>query len=230
MPRSRSRSTPRVLLVGLALALSWAAACGSDAGPTASEDGVGIEDISDAEIVVAGDLAGLTPEQREQVRRILREARHDLLGLRRAVRAGEVTPERARRLARRIHERTIERLSEFLIEGQIEDLLERLREGRHARPDLDLTDEQRAAIESLREEFRGFVRELRERVLDGTLSAAEARALIRAEWRETRAAICGVLTDEQAAEARFCDGGAPAGGDDRGSGRGPGAGGGPPGS
>lgn len=234
MTPNETRSRAWTLVVALAIVLPWALACSSDAGPTGPADLAGIEEISEAEILAAGDLEGLTEEQREQVRDILRQARQELLRLRDAVRAGEVTPERARELAREIHERAIRRLSEFLTDEQIGGLFDRLRERRHDRPELDLTEEQRAAIEALRVEFRAFVQAIREEVREGTLSAAEAREAIRAEWREMHEAICGILTEEQAGEVPFCAGEAPAGpggpGGGPGHGPGPGPGGGPPGS
>ncbi|MDX1661781.1 MAG: hypothetical protein R3326_08330, partial [Gemmatimonadota bacterium] len=114
-------STPRgwTLALVLALLLPWAMACddgGALVGPDAAAE---IEGIPEAEIVAAGELADLTDEQRRRVRAILREARRQLIELRRAVRAGEVPREAARERARQIHQETIQKLSEILTDEQV---------------------------------------------------------------------------------------------------------------
>lgn len=226
MSDARRRAGAWVPALGLALALSWASACSSGGGPTGPVDGAGIEDISEAEIVAAADLSDLTDEQRARVREILESARAELRELRRAVRAGEIEPEAARERAREIHAETVEALSEILTEEQIEGLFDRLRDRRDDRPDLDLTEEQAAAIQQIRGELRETVQAIRAQVAAGELTGEEARALLRDAWVEAHAAICAVLTDEQAGEVRFCSGDPPPGPGGRG---GPGPGGPPPG-
>lgn len=203
-PESRSRAW--VLALALVWVLPWTVACESDGGPAGPDTVAGIEDISDADIHAAADLADLTDDQRARVREILREARIRLRELRRQVRAGLIEPEVARERARRIHAAAIEALSEILTEEQIDHLFERLGERHRDRPDLDLTDEQAAAIRTLRAELRDFVREVRRKVAAGELTAEEGRASVRAKWRETHAAICDLLTEEQAGQVRFCGG------------------------
>ena len=141
MPHPNSSSRPWVLLVALAALLPWGLGCDSGSTPSAPVEATGIEEITEADIAAAGDLEGLTEEQRERVRAILGQARQQLRRLRAAVRAGRIAPERARRLARELHERVVRRLSEFLTHEQIDGLLEHLRERRQERPELDLTED-----------------------------------------------------------------------------------------
>lgn len=226
MERGVVRTRTWSVLLGLALTAGAVACTGG--GPAGPPDPAGVELIGEAEIAAAGDLADLTEEQRERVRAILREARAELMALRRAVRAGEIDPEAARARAREIHAGVIEALSEILTDEQIDHLFDRLRDRRpDDRPDLDLTAEQLEAIRAIRAELRETIRAIRERFAAGEIPAEEARALVREAWVEAHEAICAVLTGEQAAEVRFCSGdGVPPGPGGRG---GPGSGGGPPG-
>lgn len=187
-----------------ALAIPLAIGCGQSAATAPEVEEIAIEEIAEAEIEAAARIEGLTGRQREAVREILREARARLRALRRAVRDGRIARAEARRRARAIHERTIERLSEILTEDQLRELLQRLRE--HRRADLDLTEEQRAEIVSLRREFRERVVQIRALVRAGEITGREGRLRLRRAHRAFRAAVCGVLTAEQRSEVRFCGG------------------------
>lgn len=191
-------------IAATALPLAWACAGDGPAGPVA-DDAV-VEDITLDEIEAAAGLGELTEEQRDAVRRILREGRARLHRVRAALRAGDLTPERARALARRIHDETIERLGEILTDDQIQTLLDRRPSGRR---DVDppLTEEQRAAIHELRQAYRAFVAGQREAVRSGELTAEEARARVREAARRLRQQTCALLTPEQAEDVRSCSGG-----------------------
>lgn len=198
----------RRTIAALAVVLPLAAACSED-GPVGPAGELGIEGISESEIVAAADMTDLTRADRERVREILRTARESLRALREAVRNGNVTIEEARTRARMIHDDTIAALSGIVSDDQIARLLDRFRHGPRvgpprARPDLDLTEDQRTAIGVLREELRTFVAEIRAAVRAGEMEAGEGRARVRERAAETRAAVCEVLTDEQRSEVRFC--------------------------
>ena len=196
-----------ITIAALALALPLAAC--SDGGPVGPVDDLGIEGISESEIAAAGDLGDLSDADRKRVRGILREAREALRALRERVRSGELDLETAREEARALHEETLDALSEILTDDQIDRLRQRLRRGPSTgppgeRPDLDLTDEQRAAIDALHEEMRALLAAVRAAVRAGEITAEEGRARIRTRAVELRAAVCAILTGEQRAEVRFC--------------------------
>jgi len=193
-----------VTTLGLALALPLAAAC-SDDGPVAPEDGLGIEGIVENEIVAAADLADLSDEERAAVREILRTARESLRMLREAVRKGNVSLDQARVRARMIHDDTLAALAGIVGDGALARVLQRRAGGpdREA-PGLALTERQRREIRALRQEMRVFVERVRQAVLAGEMTASEGRNLVRRKGAETRAAVCEILTREQASGIVFC--------------------------
>lgn len=208
------RRIPTIAALALAAALSLAAAC-SDDGPVAPTDDLGIESITAGEVVSADGLRDLSPVDRERVREILETARASLRMLRDAVRNGNLDLEQARTRARQVHADAIDALSEILTDDQLAVLRARLRRGPAAgpgpggpppgeRPDLDLTDEQRVALDALHEELRTFVDRVRAAVRAGEMTAAEGRDLVRERAAQTRREACGILTDGQRAEVPFC--------------------------
>lgn len=194
-----------ILWTAAALALQ-ASACGDGGEVVTGPDqaGLGFEEISAGEIAAAAHLEDLSDEDRAAVREALQAARADIRAILQRLRSGELTPEEARAEVRAVHDALIESLSAYLTEEQIERLL-RHRPG-HPRPDLDLTDDQRAAIQELRQEFQAFLRELRARVEAGEITGLEARRRLKAEAQKMRRALCAILTDEQRAQVPFCRG------------------------
>jgi len=193
-------------MLGLLLVFPLAAAC-SDDGPVAPEDDLGIEGIRETEVVAVDGLADLSDEERAAVREILETARESLRMLREAVRRGNVSLDQARVRARMIHDDALAALAEIVGDDALAQVLER----RAARPDggtpgLGLTEEQRRAIRSLRQEMRAFAERVRAAVQGGDLTASEGRSLVRRKAAETRAAVCEVLTREQASGIVFCRG------------------------
>ena len=205
----------RFLVLALLVALP-AAACSDDDNPAAPD--LGFEQISESELVAAGYLDDLSDEDRAAIRAILQAAHDELREIHRAVRAGTLTGEEARTQARQIHEDTIDALSAYLTEEQVARLLHRLHDGppngppAGPRPGLALTDDQRAALALLQEEYRAFVTDLRARMQAGTVTAEEARDEVREQAQALRAAICDeVLTETQREQAPFCREGFPGG-------------------
>lgn len=193
-----------VTMLGLALALPLVAAC-SDDGPVAPEDGLGIEGILENEVGASADLTDLSDEERVAVREILRTARESLRMLREAVRRGNVSIDQARVRARMIHDDALAALAEIVGDDALARVLERRAGGPDREPPgLDLTEEQRGVIRALRQEVRAFAERVREAVRTGDITASEGRNLVRRKATETRAAVCGVLTREQASGIDFC--------------------------
>lgn len=188
----------------LALALTLVAAC-ADSGdaPTGPEPAaLGFEDIPAAEIEASGLLNDLSEDDKAAVRAALQAARAEIRAIVARFRAGELGRDEARAEIRAVHDRLIESLGQFLTEEQIDRLLHH----RHPHPDLDLTDAQKRAIHALRAEFHAFVRDLRQQVQGGDLSAEEARHLVREKAHETRRALCAILDPHQQAKVPFCRG------------------------
>lgn len=203
-----------ITIAALALALPFAVAC-SDDGPLAPAGDLGIEGIGEGEVVAVADATDLSDADRERIREILRSGRESILRLREAVRGGDLTVEEARARARRVHDDTIAALSEILTDDQIARLRARLRHGPRddrpndppgERPDLELTEEQRAAIGALHEEMRAFLAEVRAAVRSGEITAREGRAMVRERAAELRAEVCGILTEDQRTDVPFCAG------------------------
>lgn len=197
----------RLMIVWTAAALALQATACGDGGEVATGPdpaGPALEEISAGEIAAAVHLEDLSEEDRAAIREALQAARADIRAILQRLQAGELTREEARAEVAVVHDALIETLAAFLTEEQIERLL-RHRPG-HPRPDLDLTDEQRAALQELRQEFRAFLRELKAQVADGEISRSEARRRLKAEAQETRRALCAILTGEQRAQVPFCRG------------------------
>lgn len=190
----------------LVLALPLAAGCGDGGGlATAPEpETLGFEGISAAEISASGFLDDLSDEDKAAIRAALQAARAEIRGIVADFRAGEITREEARAQIAAVHDRLIETLGQFLTDVQIERLLHH-RPG-HPRPDLDLTDEQVAAFQALREEYHAFVQDVRQQVHQGEITAEEGRRLVRQKAHETRRAFCAILTPDQQGKVPFCHG------------------------
>lgn len=197
--------TPMVITL-LAVAFFLAAACGDGGGLATAPDpaGLGFEDISAGELGASGFLDDLSEEDKAAIRAALQAARAEIRAIVAAFRAGEITRDEARAQIAAVHDRLIETLGQYLTDEQIDRLLHH-RPG-HPRPDLDLTDEQVAAIQALREEFHAFVRDIRNQVHEGDITAQEGRRLVRQKAHETRRAFCAILTPDQQAKVRFCHG------------------------
>lgn len=187
----------RFLLV--APALSMALACGDHDAPTAPADS--IEDISEAEVLAATHFDELTDEQKAAVRAALQKARAAIARIRASLRAGEISRAEAHRLAGAVHDALIAELEDVLTPEQLDRLT---RPGDQRPPDLGLTEEQKAELLELRRDLALFAATLRRRVVNGELSAQEARAELRAAVRRFNAAACAILTAEQRDRFGFC--------------------------
>jgi uncharacterized membrane protein len=194
----------RIVITLLVLSLPLAAGCGDGGGLATAPDpeALGFEGISTAEISASGFLDDLSDEDKAAIRAALQAARAEIREIVADFREGEITREEARAQIAAVHDRLIETLGQFLTDEQIERLLHH-RPG-HPRPDLDLTDEQVAAIQALRAEYHAFVQDVRQQVHDGEITAEEGRRLVRQKAHETRRAFCAILTPDQQAKVRFC--------------------------
>lgn len=197
--------TPMVITL-LAVVLPLAAACGDGGGLATAPDpaGLGFEDISAGELSGSGFLDDLSDEDKAAIRAALQAARAEIRAIVADFRAGEITRDEARTQIAAVHDRLIETLGQYLTDEQIDRLLHH-RPG-HPRPDLDLTDEQVAALQALREEYHAFVQDVRQQVHDGEITAEEGRRLVRQKAHETRRAFCAILTPDQQAKVPFCRG------------------------
>lgn len=192
------------LTAALAVMLPWALGCGEggDVATAPDLDALGAETISSTEIAASAFLDDLSEEDRAAVRAALQRAREAIHAIVERVRAHELTREEARAEIEAVHTALIDELSNYLTEEQINRLLHH-RPG-HPRPDLDLTDDQIAAIRELVQAFHAFVRDVKAQLANHEITAEHARALIHEEARETRAAFCEILTEEQQAKVPFC--------------------------
>ena len=198
----------------LLFALTLPLACDDDGGSPAAPDTFE-ESITDAELAAGLHLDGLDEDQRAAVRAALTAARESLRALHARVRAGELTREAAHAEAQAVHDALLAALADVLTPDQ----LARLRPfgpgapggpgrpggpGGPPHPELNLTEEQRAAIHALRSAFHDFLQALRAQVQDGTVTPEDARAQVRKRGLALRGAVCAVLSAEQQAQVRYC--------------------------
>ncbi|MFN2432782.1 MAG: hypothetical protein ABR599_08205 [Gemmatimonadota bacterium] len=192
---------PLVVTLVLSLPASWGCRDG-DVATAPLTDELGLEDVATADVVSLTHLEDLSEEDRAAVRAALEEARLEIRATRERFRSGEITRDEARDQVAAVHDALIGALSSLLSEEQIERLLRRGPD--RPAPDLDLTEQQRLALQALRDEFRTFVRDVRAAVHDGEISARAGRHQVREKARETRTAFCALLTPEQRAHVPFC--------------------------
>lgn len=198
------RRTIQLALAAL-LATGWACNDGSS-GPTeggVADQALAFDEVAASEIVTSGFLEDLTDEQREGLRAAFERAHTGLADIRARWKAGAIDREQAMEEARVAHDRLLEELSALLSSEQIEELRERRRHP-PARPDLGLTEEQRQEIRTIWVALHDALERLARRVRAGEIDPAEARALAHEAADRAHAAICDVLSEEQASRVPFC--------------------------
>ena len=193
--------------IGLALAVVLTAACSDGGAPATAPDrdaGNGFEIISAGEIADAAFLDDLSAEDRAAIRAALRSAVEEIRGILARLRAGEIDRARARAHIEAVHVGLNGTISESLTV----ELNERLSQGRfaHARPDLDLTDEQLRGLRALKAECRERVARVVEAVRTGEITAREGRWRVREIAQRCRRESCSLLEPEQRAKVPFCRG------------------------
>jgi Spy/CpxP family protein refolding chaperone len=184
----------------------WLAAC--DGTPTELDSLSQAAETADADgSVVVGDFTdglGLTDEQAAAVREIVEAYRDQgrepgALWAAAAELQGILTSEQIAA----IEERVSQKRSEMRTRARRGDPSggERARGNRGDRGDVipDLTDEQSAQLEAIRESYGPQMREIREAVRDGSLSQEEARARMQDLRDAMHAEVSAILTEEQLA-------------------------------
>jgi hypothetical protein len=204
MATMQGRRRFQLALAGM-LAAGWA--CGGDAtGPAGTGDAVEVQElaaVAGSEIAASGYLGDLTEEQREGVRAAFERAHESLAGIRSRLQAGAIDRAQAAAEARAVHERLLEELAEYLTPEQIRELRDR-RPDRPWHPDFRLTPEQAREIRAIWNALHEQLHEIARKLQGGVIGRDEARLLARQATARAQAAICEVLTEEQAAKVRFC--------------------------
>ncbi len=190
----------------------WLAAC--DGTPTELDSLSQASETTEADgSVVVGDLTdglGLTEEQAAAVREIVeayREQGREPGALWAA--AAELQDILTSEQIAAIEERVSQKRSEALTRGEGTRGEQRTRRGdrsgrgdqRGARDDVipDLSEEQRAQLEGIRESYGPQMREIREAVRDGSLSHEEARTRMEELRDAMHDEVAAILTEEQLA-------------------------------
>ena len=195
----------RLALAGL-LAIAWACS-GDGSGPVGGGDPTDVQEfaaVAGSEIATSGLLGDLTEEQREGVRAAFERAHASLADIRSQLRAGAIDREQAAAEARAVHELLLEELAEFLTPEQIRELRDR-RPHRPWHADLRLTPEQAREIRGIWNALHDALHQIARQLHAGEIGRDEARLQARQATGRAHAAICDVLTEDQAAKAPFCN-------------------------
>lgn len=194
----------RLALAGM---LALAAACsGEGSGPVGGDEAAEVPEfaaVAGSEIAASGYLGDLTDEQREAVRAAFERAHAALADIRARLQAGAVDREQARMEARAVHDQLLEELSQLLTPEQIRELRDR-RPDRPWHVDFRLTPEQAQEIRSIWNALHDALHQIARELHAGEIGRDEARLQARQATARAHAAICDVLTEEQAAKVPFC--------------------------
>ena len=194
----------RLALAGM---FAFAGGCSGDGtDPVGSGEPVEVPEfaaVSGSEIAASGYLGELTDEQREAVRAAFERAHASLADIRSRLQAGAIDREQAAAEARAVHELLLEDLSEFLTPEQIAELRDR-RPHRPWHVDFRLTPEQAREIRGIWNALHDALHQIARELHAGEIGRDEARVQARQATARAHAAICVVLTDEQAAKVPFC--------------------------
>jgi hypothetical protein len=194
----------RLALAGM-LAAAWACS-GDGTGPVGGGDPAELPEfaaVAGSEIATSGYLGELTDAQREGVRAAFERAHASLADIRSRLRAGAIDREAAAEEARAVHAQLLEKLAEFLTPEQIRELRDR-RPDRPWHRDFRLTPEQAREIRAIWNALHDELHEIARLLHAGEIGRDEAHQLARQATARAHAAICDVLTEEQAAKVRFC--------------------------
>jgi Spy/CpxP family protein refolding chaperone len=190
-------------------------ACGGDGGsPLGAERPATPEALAASELEIAGgDIAAaelsalelafdLDEGQRDAISQALARAREALADLRVRWRAGEIGSAETVAEARAIRETLDAEIAAALTPEQLARI-----EARRAafRPDLGLTDQQRAAIRGIVDDWRALVLDTARDLRENELSPREAAEILFDGARAARTAVCGVLDSEQQELFPRCD-------------------------
>ncbi|HET6363127.1 MAG TPA: hypothetical protein VFH11_13885 [Gemmatimonadota bacterium] len=206
----------RIFALAIAFfALAGLLACGEGNSPLGAEDPPATpEALAAAELEIAGrEIAGsemgaleltfdLQEGQRQAIGDALTRARDALLDLRLRWRSGEIGSAETVAEARAIRDTLDAEIGAALTPEQI-----RLIEARRAAfpPDLALTDEQRAAIRAIVDDWRALVLDMARDLRERELTPGEAAEILFDGARAARTAVCGVLDPDQQALFPRCD-------------------------
>jgi hypothetical protein len=187
---------------------AFALACGGSSGsPVGPVDGPGVApQAASAEIAVTGGRIAasevgavglafdLEEGQREAIAEAIARARAALADLTRRWLAGEIGPEATVADARAIRAVLDAEIESILTPEQLAEI-----EARRAafRPGLELTDDQRAEIQAIVDDWHVFVLETLQGLRERTLTLEEAGRALAEGARAARAAFCGVLEPDQ---------------------------------
>ena len=194
--------------LGLALAgvLATAWACSGDGPGLVGGGDAEVQEfaaVAGSEIATSGYLGDLTEEQREGVRAAFERAHASLADIRSRFRAGAIDREQAASEARGVHDLLLDELGEFLTPDQIRELRDR-RPHRPWHADFRLTPEQAREIRGIWNALHDALHQIARKLQAGEIGRDEARLQARQATSRAHAAICDVLTAEQAAKVRFC--------------------------
>lgn len=207
----------RILALPIAfLALAGLLACGEGGSPLGAEadSPATPEALATAELEIAGSaIAGsemgalelafdLEEGQRQAIADALARAREALVDLRLRWRAGEIGAAETVAEARAIRETLAAEIAAVLTPEQLERI-----EARRAAflPTLGLTDEQRAQIRGIVDDWRALVLETARDLRERELSPREAAEILFEGSRAARTAVCGVLEPDQQALFPRCE-------------------------
>ena len=168
----------------------------------ASELEIAGGDIAAAEVGALELAFDLEEGQREAISEALARARAALADLRLRWRAGEIGSAETVAEARAIRQILDAEIAAALTPEQRARI-----EARRAafRPDLGLTDEQRAAIRAIVDDWRALVLDTARDLRENELTPREAAELLFDGARAARTAVCGVLDPDQQALFPRCD-------------------------
>jgi len=191
-------------------------ACGEGGSPLGAEGerAATPEALAAAELEIAGnEIAGsevgalelafeLDEGQREAISEALARARAALADLRLRWRTGEIGSAETVAEARAIRHTLDVEIAAVLTADQLAEL-----EARRAAflPDLGLTDEQRAQIRGIVDDWRALVLETARDLRESELSPREAAEILFDGARAARTAVCGVLDPDQQALFPRCE-------------------------
>ena len=199
------------------LAAAWLLACGGEGGmPLDAERDMPAtpQALAAAEIeLTAGEVAAsevgslelafdLEEGQREAISDALARARAALADLRVRWLAGEIGSAETVAEARAIRDTLDAEIAAALTLEQLAEL-----EARRAafRPDLGLTDEQRAQIRAIVDDWRALVLDTARDLRESELTPREAAEVLVEGARAARTAVCGVLEPDQQALFPRCE-------------------------
>lgn len=151
-------------------------------------------EIAASEVGALGLAFDLEEGQRQAIAEALARARAALVDLRTRWRAGEIGAPETVAEARAIRETLDAEIEAALTPEQLAEI-----EARRAafRPGLELTDEQRAAIEAIVDDWRVLVLETLRALREEELTLREAGHTLAEGAREARVAVCEVLEPDQ---------------------------------